>query len=203
MATRRRPVKRSRAYGVALTPKAQRYMESRPYPPGDHGRKRRRAESDYRVRLREKQRLRAQYDIGEAQLRRIFAGALRLSGKTGERLLVELERRLDAFVMRAGLARTIYQARQFVSHGHVTVNGGKVDRPSYRLSPGDTVSVRPASRTKVPFLVAVEGGLRAADPPAYIDVDQRKLTATLRYLPPREEIPVLCEEQLVVEHYSR
>jgi small subunit ribosomal protein S4 len=123
----RSKVRLSRSLGIALTPKAARHLERRPYPPGQHGR-RRRTGSDYRARLLAKQRLRAQYNLSEAQLRLAMARALRSGGKTGESLLVDLETRLDALVLRAGFARTIYQARQAVSHGHVTVNGRRVDR---------------------------------------------------------------------------
>src|SRR6201996_8145122 len=138
-------VRLSRALGIPLTPKCVEYFERRPYPPGDHGR-RRRQQSDYSLRLREKQRLRFQYDLGEKQLRRVFDEAAAGSGKTGDVLVSLLERRLDATVLRAGFARTIYQARQFVTHRHITVNGRRVDRPSYRLSPGDVVAVVDRSR---------------------------------------------------------
>src|ERR1700712_892598 len=109
----------SRALGIALTPKAARYLEKRPYAPGEHGRSKRKADSDYAVRLREKQRLRAQYGIREAQLRNVFNEARRAKGLTGENLVELLEMRLDALVLRAGFARTITPARQFVVHRHL------------------------------------------------------------------------------------
>jgi ribosomal protein S4 len=115
-------VKRSRALGLPLTPKSGRYFERRPYPPGEHGRARR-TMSDYAARLRQKQRLRHQYGISETQLRRAFDRARRSAGKTGEVLIADLETRLEAVVFRAGFARTIYQARQFVTHGHIALNG--------------------------------------------------------------------------------
>lgn len=197
----RSKVRLSRSLGIALTPKAARHLERRPYPPGQHGR-RRRTGSDYRARLLAKQRLRAQYNLSEAQLRLAMARALRSGGKTGESLLVDLETRLDALVLRAGFARTIYQARQAVSHGHVTVNGRRVDRPSFRVSPGDVIEIAAASKTKEPFLVAATGQHAAAVPP-YLDVDIEALTARLVRLPARAEIPVVCDERLVVEFYSR
>jgi small subunit ribosomal protein S4 len=197
----RSKVRLSRALGVPLTPKAARHLERRPYPPGQHGR-RRRTGSDYRARLREKQRLRAQYNLSEAQLRLAMARAVRSGQKTGEALLVDLETRLDALVLRAGFAGTIYQARQAVSHGHITVNGRRVDRPSFRVSPGDAIEVAAASKTKEPFLVAASGR-HAAAVPAYLDVDIGALTARLLRLPLRAEIPVICDERLVVEFYSR
>ncbi|MFI6230292.1 30S ribosomal protein S4 [Micromonospora echinospora] len=195
-------IKRSRRLGIPLTPKCVRYFERRPFPPGDHGRARTK-DSDYKVRLREKQRLKAQYDVAEGQLRRAFDRALRRPGKTGEELVVDLETRLDALVLRAGFARTIYQARQTVTHRHVTVNGRRVDRPSARLRPGDRFAVVESSRAKTPFVVAAAGAHAPQRPAPYLDVDLSGLTARLTRLPARAEVPVICDEQLVVEHYSR
>ncbi|WP_131738518.1 30S ribosomal protein S4 [Actinomadura roseirufa] len=194
-------VRLSRALGIPLTPKSVKYFEARPYPPGVHGRARKQ-ESDYKVRLREKQRLRAQYNIREAQLRNAFEKAAKAEGKTGEALIVDLERRLDALVLRSGLARTIYQARQFVVHRHVLVNGRRVDRPSFRLRPGDVITVAERSRAMVPFQVAAAGGHTETVPP-YLEVRHDALAARLTRLPERGEVPVVCDEQLVVEHYSR
>ncbi|GAB3142256.1 30S ribosomal protein S4 [Micromonospora sonneratiae] len=193
----------SRALGIPLTRKCAKYFERRPYPPGVHGRQRRRT-SDYQVRLLEKQRLRHQYNVSETQLRRTFDNAVHASGKTGENLVSLLERRLDAVVHRAGLARTIYQARQLVAHGHFTVDGDKVDRPSYRLRPGQVVQVRQRSRTKPPFQLASAGAHRYDGPGApYLSVSLAELSVTLVREPARREIPVICDEQLVVEFYSR
>ncbi len=200
MNTPRPKVRISRALGIPLTPKAVEYFERRPYPPGEHGRKRRK-DSDYSTRLREKQRLRAQYDISETQMRAAFDRARRTGGKTGEALIQDLESRLDATVLRAGFARTIYQARQFVTHRHVLVNGKRVDRPSYRLEPGDFVQVAEKSRTKEPFVVAASGA--HATPPAYLEVRLADMVVRYDRTPARDEVPVVCEEQLVVEHYSR
>ena len=200
MNTPRPKVRRSRALGIPLTPKCVRYFERRPYPPGEHGRKRRKA-SDYSTRLLEKQRLRAQYDISETQLRRAFDRARRSGAKTGEALVQDLEFRLDAVVLRAGFARTIYQARQAVTHHHVTVNGRRVDRPSYRVVAGDVVAIAERSRTKDPFLVAASGA--HADPPRYLQVALADLVCRVERVPARDEVPVVCEEQLVVEYYSR
>ncbi|POM27582.1 30S ribosomal protein S4 [Actinomadura rubteroloni] len=194
-------VRLSRALGIPLTPKSVRYFEARPYPPGVHGRARKQ-ESDYKVRLREKQRLRAQYNIRETQLRNAFDKASRSGGKTGEALLVDLERRLDALVLRSGFARTIYQARQFVVHRHVLVNGRRVDRPSFRLAPGDVITIAERSRNMDPFQIAAAGA-HADNVPPYLDVRVDALTAHFTRLPERTEIPVVCDEQLVVEHYSR
>nr|WP_202472739.1 30S ribosomal protein S4 [Streptomyces sp. SID4921] len=196
-------VKKSRALGIALTPKAVKYFEARPYPPGEHGRGRKQ-NSDYKVRLLEKQRLRAQYDISERQMARAYDRARKAEGKTGEALVVELERRLDALVLRSGIARTIYQARQMVVHGHIEVNGGKVDKPSFRVRPDDVVQVRERSRAKVPFQVAREGGYDTdGETPRYLQVNLKALAFRLDRDPNRKEIPVICDEQLVVEYYAR
>jgi small subunit ribosomal protein S4 len=193
----------SRALGIPLTRKCTKYFERRPFPPGVHGRSRRKV-SDYQVRLLEKQRLRHQYNISEKQLRRAFDEAVRQPGKTGENLVTLLERRLDAVVHRAGLARTMYQARQLVAHGHFAVDGRKVDIPSYRLVPGQVVTVRPASRTKPPFQLAAAGAQAMDGPTApYLSVQLPELTATLVRDPARTEVPVRCDDQLVVEFYSR
>jgi small subunit ribosomal protein S4 len=171
MAIVKSKVRRSRALGIALTPKAARHLERRPYGPGQHGRNRTRM-NDYKARLLEKQRLRAQYDIGEGALRRALHRAARNPAMTGEALVVELESRLDALVLRAGFARTIYQARQAVSHGHVTVDGRKVDRPSYRVRPGQMIEIAERSRRLAPFVVAATGAHTAVIP-SYLDVDRR------------------------------
>jgi small subunit ribosomal protein S4 len=192
-------VKIARALGIALTPKAVRVMERRPNPPGQHGASPRRKVSDYKKQLLEKQRLRAQYNVSERQLRNAFAEASRKSGNTGVRLLQLLELRLDAVVLRAGFVRTIYAARQAVTHGHFLVNGQRVDRPSRRLEPGDVVSLAPRSRD----LALFGGPLENARPPAYLQLDREKRTVRVGELPEREQIPVQCEASLIVEYYSR
>lgn len=202
----RRTVKASRALGIALTPKAQKYLDRRPYGPGQHGRTRRRTDSDYAVRLREKQKLRAQYGIREAQLTRYYEEAKRMStGLTGENLIEMLESRLDALVLRAGFARTIAQARQFVVHRHILVNGKRVDRPSFRVKPGQMIHVHERSEKFEPFQVAAAGAHQDVLPavPGYLNVDISSLQATLSRKPERAEVPVTCEEQLVVEYYAR
>lgn len=201
----RRTVRLSRSLGLALTPKAQRYFDKRPYGPGEHGRAHRKQDSDYAVRLKEKQRLRAQYGIREAQLRRVFAEAKREAGLTGEALVELLEMRLDALVLRAGFARTIAQARQVVVHRHILVDGKIVDRPSFRVKPGQTVQVKPKSQTMVPFQVAAAGSHRDVLPavPDYMKVELEKLRFELVRRPKRDEVPVTCDVQLVVEYYSR
>ncbi|WP_417220414.1 30S ribosomal protein S4 [Arthrobacter sp.] len=201
----RRKVRLSRSLGLALTPKAEKYMERRPYGPGQHGRARKKQDSDYAVRLREKQRLRAQYGIRESQMARYFEEAKRTAGQTGENLVELLEMRLDALVLRAGFARTIAQARQLVVHRHIVVDGQRVDRPSFRVSEGQLVAVHERSETMVPFQVAAAGAHRDVLPaaPAYLDVKLESLQARLVRRPKRSEVPVTCEENLVVEYYAR
>ena len=201
----RRQVRLSRSLGIALTPKAVKHFEKRPYPPGEHGRARRRTESDYAVRLREKQRLRAQYALREKQLRRAYDEARRQAGLTGETMIETLETRLDALVLRAGFARTILQARQAVTHRHILVNGEIVDRPSFKVKPGQTIQVKPKSQITTPFQVAAAGAHRDVLPtlPSYLDVQLEKLSFVLTRRPKRAEVPVTCEVQLVVEYYAR
>ncbi|KQT98164.1 MULTISPECIES: 30S ribosomal protein S4 [Sanguibacter] len=201
----RRQVRLSRALGIALTPKAVKHFEKRPYPPGEHGRARRRTESDYAVRLREKQRLRAQYGLREKQMARAFEDARKAPGLTGEALVEILETRLDALVLRAGFARTTLQARQAVVHRHILVDGKIVDRPSFKVKPGQTVQVKPKSQAMTPFQVAAAGAHRDVLPavPPYLTVSLEKLSFVLSRAPKRVEVPVTCEVQLVVEHYSR
>lgn len=201
----RRQVRLSRALGLALTPKAVKHFEKRPYPPGEHGRARRRTESDYAVRLREKQRLRAQYALREKQLARAYEAARKAPGLTGEALVEDLETRLDALVLRSGFARTILQARQVVVHRHILVDGKIVDRPSFRVKEGQTLQIKPKSQTTVPFQVAAAGAHRDVLPavPGYLDVQLEKLSAVLTRRPKRAEVPITCEVQLVVEYYAR
>jgi len=194
-------VKLSRRLGVPLTPKAARIMQRRPHPPGQHGKtqKGRRKRSDYGHQLLEKQKLRAQYNIHERQMRNYVARAMRKSGVTGEVLVQLLESRLDAFVLRAGFVNTIYAARQFVSHGHVHVDGRPVNLPGYQLKPGQIVTVKEKSR-RMPL---VQESLSNAHPPAYVTLDKDAFSAQLARLPQPDEAPILCDLQLVIEYYSR
>jgi small subunit ribosomal protein S4 len=194
----------SRALGIALTPKAARYLEKRPYAPGEHGRTKRKTDSDYAVRLREKQRLREQYGIREKQMRNAFDEARRTTGLTGENLVELLEMRLDSLVLRSGFARTTAQARQMVVHRHILVDGQTVDRPSFRVKPGQLIHVKTKSEGLEPFQVAAAGGHAEVLPlvPGYIEVDLTTLRSTLVRRPKRAEVPVTCDVQLVVEYYS-
>ena len=189
----RRQVRLSRSLGIALTPKAVKHFEKRPYPPGEHGRTARRKESDYAVRLREK------------QMTSTYAEAKKESGLTGEAFVELLEMRLDALVLRAGFARTILQARQTVLHRHILVDGKIVDRPSFRVTPGQTIQIKPKAVTLEPYMAAAAGAHRDVLPevPDYLDVTLEKLTAKLVRRPKRAEVPVTCDVQLVVEYYAR
>ena len=197
-------VRQSRALGIPLTPKAARYLEKRPYGPGQHGRTKRKSDSDYAVRLREKQRLRAQYGIREKQLVIAFKEARRQDGLTGENLVELLEMRLDALVLRAGFARTTAQARQMVVHRHILVDGKIVDRPSFRVKPGQLIHVKERSEGTEQFQVAAAGGHAEVLPPVpgYLEVELDKLQARLLRRPKRAEVPVTCDVQLVVEYYA-
>lgn len=194
-------VKLARRLGIPLTPKAARIMEKKPHPPGEHGRESRfrRKVSDYGRQLLEKQKLRAQYNIHERQMRNYVRLAAKSKSVTGDRLLQILESRLDAFVLRAGLARTIYAARQYVTHGHFLVDGKRVNLPAYQLKPGQVVTVKEKSR----HLPGFQDALIDANPPGYISLDKENLTASLLRLPERLEVPVICDLQQVIEFYSR
>jgi len=192
-------IRLSRRLGLALTPKAEKYLEKKPYPPGMHGFRRRRRMSNYGQQLIEKQRLRLQYNISEKQMRSYYKTASRKKGMAGENLVQLLETRLDSVVLRSRFSRTIYQARQVVTHRHVLVNDKIVKSPSYRVKPGDKVSVRTKSRK----LRCFNEGVMTTALPAYLNVDETGYSSELGYLPPRTEVPVVCDVQLVVEYYSR
>ena len=176
-------------------------FESRPFPPGQHGRGRLK-ETEYLLQLREKQKARRVYGVLEKQFRRYYEEAVGKPGKTGEVLLQILESRLDNVVYRAGYAKSRDMARQLVRHGHITVNGHKVDIPSYRVSPHDIVEVRKGSLELTPFVVArAESGERPI--PAWIQVVPNKMRILVHSLPDRAVIDTPVQEQLIVELYSK
>jgi small subunit ribosomal protein S4 len=176
-------------------------FEKRPYPPGQHGRGRVK-ESEYLLQLREKQKTSRIYGVLERQFRGYYEEANRKSGKTGENLLTILETRLDNVVYRAGFAKSRDMARQVVRHGHITVNGHKVDIPSYRVSANDIIEVRPSSRELTPFVIALaEAGERQV--PAWIEVIPNRLRILVHSLPTRAQIDTQVQEQLIVELYSK
>jgi len=177
-------------------------IEIRPYPPGEHGRNRPK-ESEYLLQVREKQKARRIYGVLEKQFGNYYSEAARKRGKTGEVLLQILETRLDNVVYRAGFAKSRDMARQLVGHGHILVNGKKVDIPSYRVSENDIVEVAPGSRDLTPFLVArAEAGDRTP-PPSWMEVIPDKMRILVHSLPARAQIDTLVQEQLIVEYYSK
>ncbi len=179
-------------------------VNRREYGPGQHGQRRKGKLSDFGVQLRAKQKLKGYYaNISERQFYRIYEEASRLRGDTGEHLIGLLERRLDAVVYRAKFVPTPFAARQLISHGHVTVNGRRVNIPSYRLKVGDVVELRNRAKELVLVLEAKQSTER--DLPDYIEVDHNKMTAKLARVPTLTEVPypVQMEPNLVVEFYSR
>ena len=179
-------------------------VNRREYGPGQHGQRRKGKMSDFGTQLRAKQKLKGYYgDLTEKQFRRIYAEAERRKGDTGELLVGLLECRLDAVVYRAKFVPTIFAARQFVNHGHVLVNGKKVNIPSYRVREGDVVEVRERSRQLAIVLEAV--GLAERDVPDYIEADHAKMTATFVRQPGLGDVPypVQMEPNLVVEFYAK
>ena len=175
-------------------------IEKRPYPPGIHGRGRIR-ESEYMLQLREKQKARRIYGLLEKQFRNLYAQAAGQSGITGENLLRMLEQRVDNVVFRAGFAASRNQARQFVRHGHVTVNGKRVTIPSYQVRKGDVVQLSPKGRNMIVVRHNVDTIDRAV--PQWLDVLPTDAQVTVRELPLREQIDVPVREQLIVELYSK
>ena len=176
-------------------------IEIRPYPPGEHGRNRPK-ESEYLLQVREKQKAKRVYGILEGQFHNYYEEATRKRGKTGEVLLQILETRLDNVVYRAGFAKSRDMARQLVGHGHILVNGRKVDIPSYRVSESDIIEVRPKSHEMTPFVVArAESGERPA--PAWLEVIPDKMRILVHTLPVRAQIDTQVQEQLIVEFYSK
>jgi len=193
-------VKLSRKLGINLTVKAKKFATNKPYPPGQHGQNKRRAkQSDYGRQLLEKQRLRLQYNISESQMSNYYKKATKTVGNTAEILVLLLETRLDAIVYRSGLARSIYAARQYVKHGHIFVNGKRLDIPSYKVKVNDVIRVKEKSRNLEVFQEAI----RNSAAPAYLEVSKADFSTKLVYNPSREEVPVQCEVSLVVEFYSR
>ncbi len=179
-------------------------VNRRDYGPGEHGQRRRSKMSDFGIQLFAKQKLKGYYgNITEKQFRRIYKEASRLRGDTGENLIGLLERRLDAVVYRAKFVPTVFSARQFINHGHVKVNGRRVNIASYRLKVGDVVEIREKSRNMGLVLEAIQSAER--DVADYVDTDHNKMTARLTSVPGLADVPypVKMEPNLVVEYYSR
>ncbi len=192
--------KKSRRLGTDLVGNDKAF-ERRAYPPGMHGRGRTK-ESEYLLQLREKQKARYAYGVLEKQFRRYYEEATRQSGKTGDNLLIILESRLDNVLYRAGLATTRRQARQLVVHGHLLVNGKKVNVPSYRVSPYDVIDIREKSMNLYPLVVARETHNEKVVP-GWLTVRPNKGRILVHQLPVREQITIDVSEQLIVELYSK
>lgn len=176
----------------------------REYGLGQHGQRRKGKLSDFGVQLRAKQKLKGYYgNISEKQFRKVYAEASRQKGDTSENLIGLLERRLDAIIYRAKFVPTVFAARQFINHGHIKVNGRRVNIPSYQLRPGDVIEVREKSKQLALVLEAVQSAER--DVPDYVDADHAKMTATYSRIPSFSDVPypVQMEPNLVVEFYSR
>jgi small subunit ribosomal protein S4 len=189
----------SRRLGISLSGTGKE-LSKRPYAPGQHGPTQRKKISEYGLQLQEKQKLRFMYGVNERQFRRIFNDAGKMPGIHGENFMALLEARLDNVVYRLGLARTRRASRQLVNHGHITVNGKRVDIASYRLTPGDVIGVREKSRNLTAVKEAIEVNNFVPD---FLTFDENKLEGTFTRLPERSELPAEITEQLIVEYYSR
>ncbi|GAB4074970.1 30S ribosomal protein S4 [Barrientosiimonas marina] len=191
--------KKSRRLGISLTGTGKE-LNRRPYPPGQHGPTQRRKMSEYGLQLQEKQKLRYTYGLNERQFRNLFNQAGKMRGVHGTNFMILLESRLDNLVYRLGLARTRPQARQLVNHGHVKVDGGRVDIPSYRVLPGQVISLREKSQNLDIIQEAIEVNNFVPD---YVTFDADKREGTYSRYPERSELPAEINEALIVEYYSR
>ena len=191
--------KKSRHLGFSTLENGKE-LAKRPYAPGIHGQDRRRKLSEYGVQLQEKQKVRFMYGLNEKQFAKTFKRATKMAGITGENLLQLLETRLDNVVYRMGMATTRRAARQVVNHGHITVNGIKVDIPSYTVKPGDVIAVKEQSLDHPAIKAAVEATLNR---PAYVEFDANKLSGKYLRYPDRSELNPDINEALIVEYYNR
>jgi small subunit ribosomal protein S4 len=195
-------VRISRRFGQPIFGPSK-YLERRAYPPGVHGpKKSRRKQSDYGLGLAEKQKLRYQYGLMEAQFRRMFEKALKKRGVTGETLLQLLETRLDNVVFRIGFATTRPAARQMVTHGHIRVNGRKVSSPSFNVKPGDVIEVRETPATRQLATKSLESA-QVRPVPSWINFTREAFKGQVVRIPSRDDIQPIVNEQLIVEFYSR
>jgi small subunit ribosomal protein S4 len=208
MARYRGPVERiERRLGVSLELKGERRLagksalDRRPYAPGQHGQRRAKI-SEYGLQLREKQKMKYYYGVLEKQFRRYFKEANRQEGNTGENLIRLLERRLDNVVYRMGFASTRKFARQLVTHGHILVNGKKVNIPSYLVKEGDRIEIREKSKNNPQIQRSLELATQTGLAP-WVDVDKEKLVGVFQRIPERSEVNIPVEERLVVELYSK
>lgn len=203
MARYRGPViKKCRAVGTVLPGLTTAAVLNRQTPPGEHGASRRSKASDYKVRLQEKQKCRWHFGILEKQFQRYVKRASQQKGATGINLIRMLESRLDNIVWRLGLARTIPAARQLVVHGHIMVDGKRVDRPSFHVKAGSEISVRPKSASK-PFVAAILEDSASRTRPSWLEFDPAKVTGKLTSAPERGDLPFELNENAIVEYYSQ
>ena len=191
--------KQARRVGFSIS-ETGKELARRPYGPGQHGNDRKGKLSDYGNQLKEKQKVRFMYGLNEKQFAKTFKRATKMAGITGENLLQLLETRLDNVVYRMGMATTRRAARQVVNHGHITVNGIKVDIPSYTVKPGDVIAVKEQSLDHPAIKAAVEATLNR---PAYVEFDANKLTGKYLRFPDRSELNPDINEALIVEYYNR
>ena len=175
-------------------------IAKRPYGPGQHGKDKKRKPSNYAIQLNEKQKVRFMYGISEKQFKKLVNDSAKMKGVHGENLLILLESRLDNLVYRAGFATTRRGARQLVNHGHITVNGKKVDIPSYRVKPGDVIAIKENSADHKGLEIALANKIKRVD---FINYDEAKRTATYVRYPERSELNAEINESLIVEFYSR
>lgn len=195
-------LKKCRNLGVILPGLTTAATLERPFPPGQHGARRRGKVSDYKLRLIEKQKLREHFGILEKQFRRYVSEASRLKGPSGRNLIRLLESRLDNVVWRMGLAPTIPAARQLVTHGHISVDGHRVDRPSFGVVAGQDVTVTERSRVK-PFIAAALEAATSRVRPQYLEFDPAKAKARMVVAPEAEDLPFAVNTQAVIEYYSQ
>jgi small subunit ribosomal protein S4 len=194
-------VKVMRALGVDLPGLSRKTIERRPYAPGQHGQNRRKKMSDFAKQLKEKQKLRLNYGLGEVQFRRLVTASRASKMAAGDKLLELLERRLDNAVFRGGFAPTIPAARQLVTHGHFTVNGRCVDRASFSVNPGDVI--RPRERSLQLETLHTSLGNMSLSRPEWLEFDPKKLTARVKSVPTGDSVPFPIDVQLVIEYYSK
>ena len=191
--------KKSRRLGFS-TLENGKDLARRPYAPGQHGQDRRKKLSEYGIQMQEKQKVRILYGLNEKQFRKTFERASKMKGIAGENLLVLLESRLDNMVYRLGMARTRRSARQIVNHGHILVNGKKVDIPSYTTKVGDVISVKENSMNHPAIIDSLEQNRTV---PAFLEMDKKNLTGKYLRTPERTELNPEINEQLIVEFYNR
>ena len=191
--------KKSRRLGFSVLENGKE-LAKRPYAPGDHGQDRRRKLSNYGIQLQEKQKVKFMYGLSEKQLHKLFEKALKMKGVNGENLLRLLESRLDNLVYRIGFSTTRKGARQLVNHGHITVNGKRVDIPSYQVKPGDVIGLREKDKDLSIVKTSLEGLQNRVE---YVSFDEKKMEGTYVRVPVRSELNADIDEALVIEYYNR